>query len=936
MSKASLPLISDADLHSHIAETVQQLNSEITPDNPIAPYLEAYNDMFKKFDEAYERNLKLVHLCHEMNSTVILNANKISDILKYTSETNSRIESLKAEYEKARLKLKASTKGAEEKRAEFDRLRQEYNEIKQAIQPPEEVLQQIQETEQNFANLQEQIDNTNQLLSDLKKENEWLLSEFSKMQSELEVHKSNKKMTRKEKEEVNNEISKTENHIQELTDEKNSYDKLIEEAHNKIDSLKRSLLDFDIQTNSLITETNNIKAKITKIPKEMREQRKLLEANLEQKEFFDKQITKKTDLLEDLKQELQEISKDEEKNIAEFKTLTEQRRKNQQEKKLLTEKNSKLRIQLLNLQFANTKKKNENRTVNHVLMQEKVVYSNQKKDYQEEIQTTQKMNEVTLNYISETTQKKQTISDMQEKISSIQSDIINRTNEMNDLDQKTSTLEDKILNNTIENEKEISKHKALKQRIEEQTELINKLTQEKNSFKRQYENVTSQYNELRTQYDQLTSTIEMMTDKVDKIVEETKMSKVLKEEAKIAAESLEKMRVTAMQGIERSINSTQKLKAERRTLSCVIEDTEKRHKQQENEYRLMAKNYIMLQNQYELKNRKKDQLSSEKESIEAFRHKSEIMFNEKMNEIFDLREQLQVQQEKQKVLQSKVEYVNELIKERNRCLDMLQIEKKRKMSLYNLSMHQIHISPYSIDFSSSSSILIENEEALNHIYAINLSQRIVDAMQELDKLRKERDELEKKLKEKKEKLSSDLTSDDVKKYIDAYNRDLKSKDEEIEKCKELIQKNAEKTTQSKEKNDQTRLAVSHRKTVTHQLRQTNIELRRNNIRNRTINQNQLMRQPSNSLDLSFITEPSSFMYQQSSARIRNQRDQVENEAQVYGQIKNVPRLKLNRKINEGQPPPMIQSQRYQLSLNPKIRVPMSPKSPRNMRRYAMK
>ena len=108
MSKVNLPLVADDDLHSHIAETVQQLNSEITPDNPIAPYLEAYNNMFTKFDEAYERNLKLVHLCHEMNSTVILNANKISDILIYTKETNNRIETLKAEYKKALLRLKTS------------------------------------------------------------------------------------------------------------------------------------------------------------------------------------------------------------------------------------------------------------------------------------------------------------------------------------------------------------------------------------------------------------------------------------------------------------------------------------------------------------------------------------------------------------------------------------------------------------------------------------------------------------------------------------------------------------------------------------------------------------------------------------------------------------------------------------------------------------
>lgn len=92
MSKATPTLIADTDLHSHIAETVQQLNSEITPDNPIAPYLEAYNSMFTKFDEAYERNLKLVRLCHEMNSTVILNANKISETLKYTKETSDTIE----------------------------------------------------------------------------------------------------------------------------------------------------------------------------------------------------------------------------------------------------------------------------------------------------------------------------------------------------------------------------------------------------------------------------------------------------------------------------------------------------------------------------------------------------------------------------------------------------------------------------------------------------------------------------------------------------------------------------------------------------------------------------------------------------------------------------------------------------------------------------
>lgn len=926
MSKATPTLIADTDLHSHIAETVQQLNSEITPDNPIAPYLEAYNSMFTKFDEAYERNLKLVRLCHEMNSTVILNANKISETLKYTKETSDIIESLRAEYEKAKRRLKMHNERAKEKLSEFQKLRDEYNEIRQAVKPSEEFIQQIEESQQAFSNVQEQIETTTQLLDEIQSENEWLKSELSKIESEIENYERQRKDIQKEKLNIDNEIAMIESSIQNLSDEKDSNEGSIDEFNERIELLNRSIKDSDLQFNSIKTETNSIKTRMAKLPKDIREQKKLLQVNLEQKHYLESQLNKKSDKFVELNQELQTISKEAEVNLVEFNNLTKQRRQNQQEKDQLLEKNSKLRTQLLNLQISVTRQTNENRTNNRVLINEKVFCSNQKKDFQDEIQTAREINNVTRNIVYETTQKKQNISSMQEKLSNLESDIMNRTVEMNDTNQKISNLQDQILNNTIENENKIAAHNELKQRIEEQAELNQKLTQERNSFKRQYENIISQHNELASQYESLTSAIEMMTDKVDRITEETIASKIKKEEANIASESLEKMRITALQGIERSKNSTQKLKAEQKTLSCVIEDTEKHLRQQEMEYRLMNNNYIMLWNQYELKNRKKDQLYSEKESIEAYRHKSEQMFNEKMNEIFNLQDQLQEQQEQQKILQLKARHANELIREKNRCLDLIAVERKKKMYLYHLSSNQIHISPYTMIYSTS----IDGEEGLNHAYAINLNQRIVDAIQELDSLKKTRDELARRLKEKKERISSEYSVEDVKKYIDVYNEDLKMKEEEIEKCREMIRRNKEKASQSKEKNEQARLAVSYRKCVTQQLRQTNMELRKK-TRNSCSN-DQCMKPQTDSLDLSYITEPSSYMYQQSSSHVRNRK--YENDASKQNQ--NVPRLRLNQNYNESQPPPMIQSQRYQPSLNPKIRIPKAERSPRYYRKYAMK
>ncbi|OHT09766.1 hypothetical protein TRFO_21189 [Tritrichomonas foetus] len=899
MSKAAPQFTADSDLHSHISDAVQQLNSEITDDNPATPYLATYNKMFYLFDEAYQRNLKLVQFCREMNSVVIVNANKISDILKYTTENRNILETLKSEYDKAKLQLELSQTGESETREELINLRKQYLEIKKALQPSEEVHKELERNEQIVSDIHEQIETTNQLLNDIQSDQIWFQNEIDRMETDLQNCEDQILTTIEEKNQTKEDIKIIENKIENFSDEKESKINPIEEKRKNVNELQQINNDMMVQIQSMKMENSNIRQKNSKHPNKLRELKKFTQGNIDKKIFLDNQIKKISQNIIDFNNQDVNLSQDYESNLAEYTRLYNQHMKNQQEKAELMEKSRQMRLQLINLQFLMTKKANDNKTNNRVLMQEKVEASNQRKEFQEEIFLSHKMNNMTNNITTETTHKKQSLARMKEKISKLNSEIYAKTIETNDIQTKILNIHENVENGIIENNNLLEKHKYLKTRIDQQTELIDKLVQEKMQFKRQFEKTRNEQSELQSQYDQLVSSIEMMTDKIDKIIEDTKMSKVMKVEANITSESLDKMKTTALEGIEASRNATQKLQAEQRSLTRVLEETDRNHTLHVKEYHIVVNNLEMLKSQLDIKKRQSEQLKSEIDSGEAYRQKSEKLFNENMKQIFKLQDELKAKQKRTAELEKKVDHVIDLQNEEKRFIDMLAIERKRKMTLYGLFNSKIHITPSMITGA------VDNETVLQHQYYLNLNQRIVDAMNTLEGLQKTRDELQKKLDTMKERMCN-FTVDQVKDYIQTYNENLKEKEKEIAKYQELLRGNLNEAAHKREKNEAARLQVSQRKSIAQSLKQSNRELR-------------------NELE-SFITEPSVVMYPESSPRLKN--------------MSRVPSLTIHQ--NRGKfadlPPVKIHSQRYRhKSPAPKIKMPKPMASPRyNYNRYALK
>lgn len=899
MSKVNPTLIPETDLHEQITEAVQNINSEITPDNPIAPYLSTFNTMFQLFDEAYERNLKLVQFCREMNSTVIANANKISNLVKYTGENKTDFESLRAEYSKAQSTLKEARARADERRAELQQLRKIYYNLKQALQPSEDSEKEAEQIENDRTNLQEQIDTASNLLANTNKEIEYFQNEIKQIEADLQNYDDQIENVHQSKMDAMTNINQVDKITQELIIQRKEKETPISEVQKHLKKLSIKTKDMELQVSSLKCENTKITSRTCKKPKELRDLLKLKENNLDQKQFSENKIAQMTFNLENLNAELLNKSEENNRLTKEYISLLDEHHHNLQEKNRLANLAKQMKNQLATSRITHIKKTNETRQANYSMIHEKMAFSEERQDYLQLKKNCDDMSSVNQSITLETTQSKQTISMMQAKIDSLKIEINQTIAETDEIEQNAEAFEEQVRNNTREIEERIAYHRQIKNVIDHQSELIKKLQQEKSSFKRQYEKSKDSQNELQSQYEQLVSSIELLTDKVDKIVEKTQMNKILKAEANIASESLEKMRATTIAGINKSIESTEKLQAEQRTLQKVIEDTENHQRLQVREYHIIGKNYEMLQNQLELKNRMKDKLSDEKESIEALRTKGEKLFQQKMEEIFTLQDELDTHLEKNKILTVKAQHVTDLVNEKKRLVDLIAIEKQRRMTLYNLSNTQLHITPYMTT--------LDNDLIIQHNYLLTLNQRIVDSIAELETLEKERDELKTQLTAMESKQSQ-YSVDEIKKYMEKYINDLKEKEAEIERCKKLIRGNVEMQTASKEKNDQTRIQVSYRKTVEQQLKQTNKELRK------TLNEEQmmLMKQSNDDSDLSFVTEPSAVMYEQSSARIRLQG-------------------KGNNKNRISQPQAIIQQ-----SWNPKIKVPKAMISPRVRPKYAMR
>ena len=78
--KEEITFESEGNLFEEISASVRDITSIAESDNPAAPYLLSFMATFKFFDQIYHRNVRLLEMIQEMNTTVVSNASKIQAI----------------------------------------------------------------------------------------------------------------------------------------------------------------------------------------------------------------------------------------------------------------------------------------------------------------------------------------------------------------------------------------------------------------------------------------------------------------------------------------------------------------------------------------------------------------------------------------------------------------------------------------------------------------------------------------------------------------------------------------------------------------------------------------------------------------------------------------------------------------------------------------
>ena len=247
-----------------------------------------------------------------------------------------------------------------DKKDELVELKKRYMDFKKAIRPSDNVEIEIGSNTQKIDNINEQIGSTQQLIKEIRADQDWMKDEIERMENDIAQYDVLI-------EKYNQEIKDNQNSIRIM---EKSNDKLKEKAKNnqqkeilqtKLKKLQNVIKDSNVNIQSLKVENANIRQRTNRFPDKIRKQRKIIKIAQEKKELLVKNISSIDEKMINLGKQNDELDAELNKGASEFKQLYNKHLDNEKEKKILTEKTNQLRNQIKNLQLALSRSSNENK-----------------------------------------------------------------------------------------------------------------------------------------------------------------------------------------------------------------------------------------------------------------------------------------------------------------------------------------------------------------------------------------------------------------------------------------------------------------------------------------------------------------------------------------------------------------------------------------------
>lgn len=810
------------EAHEEIKALVDEINQTIGQDSDAAVYLASVADMHRFFEDTYSKNMRLLETCQEYNAQVIAYATKIKTLLDISESDRSTMKQMKSEYEEAS-KTVVLTHAAEEKaknllatlRANVVQLSEqvrrgeafcfgEDSDVIQASQDVKNLLKEKQDGERELAQLQAQLEQTKIYvkhlgddITSLKKEEERLnaqIDQHGKLISELKaINDENYQQAMT----VKPQIAQQRETLDKGQKEKNGFMK-------RKKTLKQQQYDLMVTMGQLKDEAKAIKDRINRRNKHLADlngskQRKEEHIDLIQRKMEDSgtEITELNKQMEDEKKKAGELSGQFDAIMGEAKNLSD---KKAEVRKIARN----LRTELIDTTFKLSQSDSETRHHERNMTAHQQMLENEKKKSLDAAKETQALKDHIMFARLTIRGTKKSMQSLKDKILGSLSEIDDKKVEIYQTETKTLMTKESTAIIDDQNQKHLEILAEYQRKIYDQSVLSDKLREERNIYKRQYEVLEEEHHEQKIQFEHLEKEYNELQERMNRVIYE--IVKYRHKNIRLSEEEqmYEQLIENATKGIQEMERAVSRLQAEGQTLNYILNEAEHDAIQIQQERDRLFKNLALFKNEHSEKLKALDDLRSQIQTDETLLHKCSEQFREKNMEIERAVGELTGLEAKRRDLEKKRQKV-----------EILQI-RLQKLSTENLIENQkttclIHEFAVKRNVHRWNALEAVDPGLVKQLkYRLKLTGKLDAAHRELLELQKQRDRLKTEVEELKSKHDKAFSRYEVEECIRMYTENLKAKDAELAELKTVVNGNKDGLNTSMKTIADVRMRVNQR------------------------------------------------------------------------------------------------------------------------------
>ena len=795
------------------------------------------NQMFDFFEAAYNKNVFLLRQVEEMNQMIIHDASQVKDLLSQSDESQNSLVRLRKEYSHA-------IKQAEELRTRENSARESVKNLRKQLSDVKDKV--TKKGKKMSAEDEELLDELNKEVPQLIRENKEHANELSMLQGQYNKEKFEydkvADLNKRYKEEYDQGIASVEKYDETIVEmaentkqtradmakcNKES-DELREIIENRPDNskqieklklLEQELSDLHFQIESLHRQHDKILVKTSQRKKDLRRVQK---DNASKEEHLADVKIDHQKREEQYKQYQETVKQLEQENKAEkpnYREAVVKYREIKAQKEKLKANYTDLQKKYYDVSVKFTKSENEKNARLRLITAAKVDLTKQELKKKDEETKTLEVVGQRQSLIYDQVVAKQKSCDMKKQISIIGTETDQHQNARKQAMINYLQIADVASVNRQKNDELTEELRKIRKNTEAEIKKIEKIREERSAIKKQIENAKNEYKQWSHKYDDLIGEIQEMTDRIGELTKMAEHDRFFAREMRVAADSLTEMRENTLNGMKVTEKVINNLTGEENTLKRLIEQTSTDQAKNLKELEELRNSKFELQSQIAEKLREIEAKEHDIKTEEIFLERRAKDFDNVMDQIEQLNQELEKEQKITEELEKKVEYCNFLKISYTALYENMVVTKGQKKLLYQESAYPVGYHRW-LEIDS-----YDHERFMNIKLIGHLKDKLHKLHDKHKKLLEERDKLKKETQSIKIK-DNGMPKEEAEKYIAALKEDLHEKTKLIKAIKQRIDSGDTDIEQTMKDMKRVRQCISQRKGVTFELKTTMVETAR--------------------------------------------------------------------------------------------------------------